>query len=106
MDTVEATSTQTAVVGTPATLFTAGSQKTRVLRVSLRNMVTGDVVEVRVNDAVIAGGPIELIELYSFTGAQTKPHMQSFAFLMFHGGTFVLTQTAGTARTFDWEVAY
>jgi hypothetical protein len=101
---VESFGTQTAVVSTEHTLVTEVTGKWRVLVVSLANLVAGDTVVLRAKAPVISGGPDLLIKEYPFTGVQAEPNVQSFGFDMPYGGTFTLTQTAGTARTYAWHV--
>lgn len=101
---IEASGTQTAVIGTEHTLSAPVTGKTRVLLVNAFNLVAGDVLELRIKGVVLAAGTESLIRLSTFTGALTEPHLQSPPIVMPQGGTITLKQTAGTGRAFPWAV--
>ena len=101
---VEASGTQTAVVGTEHTLDSPTTAKTRALLVNVVAMLAGDTVELRISGSVLAGGTPRLILMSTFSGVVGAPHTQSPPILMPQGGAVTLKQTAGTARAFPWAI--
>lgn len=95
---------QTAVISTEHSLYTASAAGVYVLKVDLTNLVSGDEVTLRVK---AKGREAESTRRLAFTGsyahAQGVPLAQSIPVV----GTsveFTLTQTAGTGRAFPWSV--
>lgn len=106
MAVIETSGTQTAVIGTEHTLFTAATgYKTRVLVVDVSVLVATEVVELRVYSPVLASGTVQLVRLATFTGVVSDPNAQSFPFLVHPTGFFSLKQTSGTGRSFIWNVS-
>jgi hypothetical protein len=100
----ESSNTQSASVGTEHTLATPSSAKTRVLAVDLNALVAADVVELRIKAKVTSGGTERLAYLAVFAGPVTELTVFSPPVPMVYGGTFTLKQTAGTGRSFPWEI--
>ena len=103
MPTVSASGTQTAVVGTEHTLFNPTTNKWFSGYIDVTNMVSGDIVELRVYAIVKTAGSYILYSLNTLTDAQTLDlyHVPSFPSDI--GFKVTLKQTAGTARTYDWK---
>lgn len=102
--TVEASGTQTAVVGTEHSLGVITGTKSYMLVVDVGVMVNGDEVELRVKGKVLAAGTRKLIDLVVFQHAQPEPVT---VFGPYPAGVdieFSVKQTAGTGRAFDWAV--
>jgi hypothetical protein len=105
MSVIEAEGTLTAVLGTEHTVFTTSTGRYRTLVVDLTNLSSGDSLRLRAKAPVVTGGPERLAREYNFADAQSEANSQSMAFDMSCGGTFTITQTAGTARLFSWHVS-
>lgn len=101
---LESSGTQAATVTTEHDLATPTTNKTRVLRVDLANMVAGDIVELRVKSKVLTGGTLRVQYLATYAHAQVEPVVESIPVSSLYGATFTLKQTAGTSRNFDWAV--
>lgn len=101
---VESSGTQTAVVGTEHTLASPSTAKTRVLLIDGVNLVATETVELRFYGPVLAAGTSQLIEMASFVGVLSEPHVQSTPIVMPQGGSVSLKQTNGTGRAFPWAI--
>lgn len=107
---VESSGTQSATISTEHTLLSVSTAKTRVLTVNLRNMGASDRVEVRIynktltGDTMAAGNFATLAYIGTYQGTQSEPVVQSVPVPAGYASLFTLTQTAGTGRTFDWNV--
>lgn len=100
----ESSGTQAATISTEHDLATPTTAKTRVLSVDMNALAAGDVVELRIKAKVTSGGTERLAYLAVFAGPITEPTVFSVPVPMVRGGTFSLKQTAGTGRSFPWEV--
>jgi hypothetical protein len=92
------------VVSTPLTLVTVTDPGVYVLTVDLSSMLTGDIVTFDARMKALSGGTLRTALLSEFAGAQALPVQQSVPVLVEHECSFVVTQTAGTARTFAWSL--
>jgi hypothetical protein len=101
---IESSGTQTAVINTLHTLAAPTSNKTRVLRVDLGLMVAGDIVELRIQTAVLAAGTVRDQYYMTYTNAVGVAIVESVPISSDVGATFILRQTAGTGRAFPWKV--
>lgn len=101
---VESSGTQTATVGTEHTLATPATLNTRVLSVDLTNMALGDVVELRIYVKVASGGSQVLYTVSTYAHTQIEDAVISVPVPMPYGGQFTLKQTAGTGRSFPWNI--
>jgi len=101
---VEASGTQTAVVGTEHTLASPTTAKTRALLVDVAAQLAGDTVELRFFGPVLADGTSRLILMSTFSGVVGAAHTQSLPIIMPQGGTVTLKQTTGTARAYPWMI--
>lgn len=105
MSVIEAEGTLTAILNTEHAVFTTTAGRFRTLVVDLTNLSAGDTVRLRAKAPAVSSGPERLIREYNFTDAQYETNAQSMSFDMLCGGTFTITQTAGTARLFGWHVS-
>jgi hypothetical protein len=106
MPTVEASGTQTAVVGTEHTLSAFTSNRNLQLWVDLSNMVAGDSVHVRLKRKVLSSGSIRTFDSFQLSGAPATDGQlaASVPFSAPHGATVTLEQEAGTSRDFAWSL--
>src|SRR3954471_6420083 len=101
---VESFGTQTATLTTEHSLATPTTAKTRVLIVDLTNLVAGENTLLQIKGKVLTGGATVVIRYALYAGPLLEPHVQSPPVVLPFGGTFTLTQTGGTGRTFPWSV--
>lgn len=102
---VETEDTLTAAINTPATIAAATTNKTRLLRVDLGNMVNGDALDIIVQSKVRSTDSIVTQYHQGYIHAQGLPIVESVAVAGDLGATFILNQTAGAAgRQFPWEI--
>lgn len=96
--------TQTATIGTEHTLGTVTSAGTYVLVVNTANMAKGDVLELRANMKATSGGSAAQYFMSSFAHAQADPIKMSIPVPSVNSVAFTLKQTAGTGRSFEWNI--
>jgi len=98
--------TQTATISTEHSLTVQEGVGAYVLKVDLANMASGDNVEIRVKTKATPEGASQTSYLYSFSGAQTELNWHSDPVPIALGDeiTCTLTQTAGTGRSFIWNL--
>jgi hypothetical protein len=101
---IESSGTQTAIINTEHQLAAPTTNKTRVLRIDLGNMVAGDIVEIRVKSAVLAAGTVREQQNWTYAHQVSQPVFESIPVSSDVGATFTLKQTAGVARQFPWKV--
>lgn len=75
-----------------------------MLKVNTRNMVNGDVLELRVKSKILSGSAYELDYMVTYTHAQTELNKYSVPVLIDIGMTCTLKQVSGTGRVFDWTI--
>ena len=102
--TVEASGPTTTTPGVEQSIFTSASAKAYALRVSIKNLTSGESLTVNVYDPVQSGGSDELIATNTFLGTDTQKHVQTFAFTLVYAGKFKILQPTGSARSCDWTV--
>lgn len=108
--TVEASGSQSAVIGTEHTLRSVNQPGVYTLHVDKNAMAAGDVLELRVYRIVLAGGTTRVVKVYEFSGAQLADDMQfdsrPFGNELNDADSlkFTLKQTFGTGRMFPWKV--
>ena len=95
---------QTATISTEHTLSTQTTAGTYVLVVDLGNLANGDVVELRLKTKAKAAGTSRLAYLATFANAQGAPNTYSIPVPVDTEIVATLTQTAGTGRSFDWNL--
>lgn len=100
----ESNGTQTATINTEHSLAAPTTAKTRVFLVDLVNLVSGDIVELRMKTKVLTAGTERTVYTATYQHAQTDPIVISVPVPTLFGGSFTLKQTAGTGRSFPWAV--
>ena len=75
-----------------------------VLKVNLANMALGDAVLLRIYTQDIPSGALTLTWSGSFSNIQTCPLVLSLPTPSDISLRATITQTAGTGRTFNWEI--
>jgi hypothetical protein len=101
---IESSGTQTAVIGTPHTLATPTTNKTRVLRIDLGAMVAGDITEIRIQSAVLAAGTVRDQWYQTYAHSLGVAIIESVPISSDVGATFILRQTAGTGKAYPWKI--
>lgn len=102
--TVDASGTQTAVIGTEHILDSPTTNATYVLEVDTTNMVAGDVLELRVYNKTLTGSTLHQAWKGTYSNGQVNPVKKSVPIDVVFGAKFTLKQTLGTGRNFDWSV--
>ena len=96
--------TQAATLDTEHTLATETAAEVYILAVNLSNLVSGDVVVLRVKTKVVSAGAAALAFEQTFTGAQAEDVAYSEPVPSAHSAAFTLEQTDGTGRSFEWSI--
>lgn len=111
----KSTGTQTATVGTEHTLLTEATSGIFVLVVNLKNMVNGDILELRAYVKTLTGdaNPLLMFEqIYANvqgdaaaagSSAKGPVHVKSPPIESPYSLVWTLKQVAGTSRNFDWR---
>lgn len=107
--TVDASGTQTAVIGTEHTLDTIAGPGVYQFFVDTTNLAAGDVVELRVKKPVLNSGTVVTFMYGMFAGVQPpedKGKMSDPFLVDGAAGACVVTlkQILGTGRAFPWSV--
>jgi hypothetical protein len=107
--TVEASGSQTAVIGTEHTLATIAGPGTYVANIDTANMAAGDAVEFRIKMPVLSGGTARTEFYVMYTGVQPADDVlkTSVPFIVdaTAGGCLVtLKQILGTGRVYPWSI--
>lgn len=100
------TGSQACTIGTEHTLLDDSSAHTGELVVDLNPMQGGDVVELRVYDKITGTPNVRVVDFASFgpVPPSSDPIQHSIPRMFTRGAKYTIKQTAGTGRTFDWEV--
>ena len=109
---VSSSGTQTATIGTEHTLLDNTSSEGHVFdaAIDLRNMASGDTVEIRVYVMTLASGTLSRAYYAKYVDAQDDvANLKSSivyvpAMTVMKEWKLTLKQTAGTGRSFDWTV--
>ena len=104
MATSKASGTQVAVISTEHTLSTITDAGTYVLYVDTNAMVLGDELELRVKTKVTSGGTTREFLIAVYANPQGQPVKASIPVASINEAVFTLKQTAGTGRSFPFEV--
>lgn len=104
MPSSKANGTQTAVIGTEHPLATVADSGTYILQVNTSNMAYGDILELRVKVKTLTGGAEALYQLGQYAHVQVDPVKVSIPCINLYSMTCTLKQTAGTGRTFEWNI--
>ena len=114
--TVEDSGTQTCTVGTEHTLEVVTGPKTIVVHVNTKNLVAGDVLEVRIYNKVLTGDTDPALEIMgTYNGLQgdaAAPGSEAYgdvvkvspAIVVPYSATVTICQQAGTSRDVPWNV--
>lgn len=96
---------QTAVIATEHTLGTAiTAAGVYVLVVDTNAMVNGDVLELRIMTKAKPGGALRQSYFATYVNAQSDANKHSVPVPVDTEIQFTLKQTAGTSRSFDWNI--
>ena len=104
MATSEASGAQAATVTTEHTLATISTDGTFVLYVDTSAMVLIDELELRVKVKVKSDGTTREFLIATYAHVQGQPVKASIPVASINECVFTLKQTAGTSRTFNWEI--
>lgn len=97
--------TQTATINTEHTLGSAiTAAGTFLLSVNTSNMANGDMLEFRAKTKVLTDGSEAVYLLATYAHAQGDPVKMSIPIPSLYSLTFTLKQTAGTGRSFEWNI--
>jgi len=96
--------TQSATISTEHTLVTDTTGKTCVLGVDTGAMVNGDVTILRIYTKMLSGGTERLAYQATFQNVQGVPQKYSVPVPAHYSFKATLQQTAGTGRSYPWEV--
>ncbi len=103
----EGKGSQLAVIGTEHTLFTSTLNKNFFAEIDYSPMLSGDTLEIRVKKKVKSGGSSRTVRKWTILGAEVDTDNQVF-YIPPIGSLYqydlTIKQTAGTGRTFDWQV--
>ena len=101
-----ASGTSTPTVGTPLTLANTTTAGIYILEVDCKNLANTEVVTTTVNSAAKSGGTVNSATTATYTGTGSTPtsHLYTIPIPVGSSGNFVLLQSSGTARAFDWSV--
>lgn len=108
--TAQGSGTQSATVTTEHTLLDVAVAGTFTLHVDTVNMVSGDVLELRLYQIVLTGGTRRVCYFASYSGAQPADDIIKISVPVSNELTdsgslrFTLKQTFGTSRNFPWKV--
>jgi hypothetical protein len=105
MTTSNQSGTQAATIGTEHQLGTAITVAgTYILAVDANAMLDGDVLELRVKTKLKTGSTSRLAYFCTYANLQGEPNKFSVPVPVDTEILFTLKQTAGTGRTFDWNI--
>jgi hypothetical protein len=95
-----------ATIGVEHTVATINAPADYIFCVDLANMASGDTVELRVKNRILAGGTTRGYYIETFTGAQPTDTLIvcSIPFRVQRQGITSIKQTTGTGRLFPWEL--
>lgn len=104
--TLKSSGTQTATVNTEHYLLSTSDNGIYIVIANLDNMVQSDVVELRVYISSTAGATqLYVKQIFSNTDGGSSDFIKaSIPIPAYHGANFTLKQTAGTSRSYQWEV--
>lgn len=105
-NTLKSSGTQAATVGTEHYLLSTSDNGTYILIVNAENMVSGDTTELRLYLSTTDGAQPDVCYYGKLQGAQGSDARVyiSVPLPSYSGCSFTLKQTAGTSRTYQWQV--
>lgn len=106
MPSVTASGTQAATVGTEHTLTTQTTSGVYVLVVNCQSLAAGDTVELRLKMKTASFSGSQTVYKAVYSGAQGSDDLVkiSLPLPITHQLDATLKQTAGTGRSYDWEL--
>jgi hypothetical protein len=104
MATSNSDGSQTAVISTEHTLATITTSGSFVLAVDANNMALGDELILRVKLKVRSVGTTRLAYEVVYANIPNEPVLISIPVASTNEIVFTLEQTAGTGRTYPWEI--
>lgn len=107
MATEHAAGSQAAVIDTEHVLNTTSPETTDgafQFLIDLSVLAAGDIVEIRIKEKVQSTSTQRLVWMGTYAHAQSEPIAASPPIILLHGWDITLTQTDGTARTFEWSI--
>lgn len=106
MPILEASGTQTAVIGTEHTLASQTNNGTLAVVVDLINMAASDILELRIKTKVLTGGVLRTVYYQKYIDAQAADDVIAISIPLPSDiqADFTLKQTAGTGRNFPWKI--
>lgn len=107
--TVEGSGTQTCVIGTEHTLDTITQEGVFIFEIDTAAMAAGDILEIRIKNAILASGTVRVVHYAMFAGAQLADDVikTSVPFTndaVTPGPQVSIKQLTGTGRAFPWVV--
>lgn len=72
--------------------------------IDLNAMTATETYEIKIYEKTVSGGTKRLIEVWSFTGVQSRPIFVSPAFIFMHGWDVTCKKIAGTDRSIAWSI--
>jgi len=104
MATSKANGTQVAALSTEHVLATVTEPGTYILQVNTVNLGYGDIVELRVKMKTLLSGSEFTYQIGQYAHLQTDPVKVSIPCISLYSMTCTLKQTAGTGRSFEWNI--
>lgn len=101
-----ANGTADVALNTPLTLTTETTAGGYQLTIDLSEMASGDTVTISSDVKTLTGSTAAESHTITLSGAQDSPVFVSVPIAVEHSIAYIVEQTAGTARDFDWSVAY
>lgn len=108
--TVEASGTQTATIGSEHVLRQVAANGVYTFHVDAANMVSGDILELRIKQKILTGGTLRTLMFQQYFGVQHGDDMIKVSIPIGNDLTdadsvvFTLIQTHGTGRSYPWKV--
>ena len=84
-----------------ATITTAGLYQ---FVIDLSKMANGDIIDVTIKTKVLTGSTAAIAYTATFAHAQGQPNQHSLPIMVPYSVEFLIEQTDGTARSYDWAV--
>jgi hypothetical protein len=99
-----ASGSQACTISTTHTLSTQTTAGVYILVVDLTNLAAGDTVVLALNTKAKSGSSSVAAYSVSYANAQSTPNVYSIPVPITDQIIATMTQTAGTGRTFDWNL--
>ena len=96
--------TQAATVTTEHSLYSTTTAGVYELTIDVNAMVAGDELEYYVKEKTLSGSTARTVFFDACSGAQIQTIRKTAWISVVHYAEFLIKQTAGTGRSFDWSV--